>query len=432
MKLSIIDDEVNYTAMVVELGVIEHLPGLDNLRGIKVGGNLVLISKDHEPGELGVFFPAESQLSAEFCRLNNLFKHKHLNADSTQKGYIEDTRRVKALKLKGYVSTGLWLPLDCFVPLFGGEAMTLQPGEEFNRIDAVDICRKYVRKGPIQVARSSKAKKAPREQVDINVFKEHVKTTHLLKCSFMLDLNDIVRVSIKLHGTSARVGLVPVHKPMTIWRRMLRKLGVEQKLTTYKLVAGSRQVIKYVEGQQLGKHGDYYGEDLWTLTAKQFEGKLAKGEVVYYEIVGWTPGGRPIQKGYTYGLPQGEHAIFVYRIANVNEDGVGQDLSWSAMRLRCVELGVNTVPFIGYGYMSGFLFSENELIDTEWRETRLPKYVARFMDRPSVLDRNIVEEGIVMTVERLGTHTHLKAKSPKFLLHETAVLDAEDDSVGDE
>jgi hypothetical protein len=63
-------------------------------------GLQALVSKDYKEGDLYVIFPAEVQLSHEFCSNNNLYRHSELNANPEAKGYIEDNRRVKAVKLR--------------------------------------------------------------------------------------------------------------------------------------------------------------------------------------------------------------------------------------------------------------------------------------------------------------------------------------------
>ena len=41
--------------------------------------------------------------------------------------------------------------------------------------------------------------------------------------------------------------------------------------------------------------------------------------------------------------------MYVYRITMISEDGKVVDLSWPAVKERCIELGVNTVPDFNYG-----------------------------------------------------------------------------------
>lgn len=440
MKLSLIEGDENYAARVVTINNLQDLPGLDNLRGTYIDGNLVLVGKDTLIGMTGVFFLAETQLGLLYCSANNLFKHGELNSNPATRGYIEENRRVKALKLKGYISTGLWMPLSSLVAIVGvGGFDDLDVGDTFHKLNGVEICCKYRRKGrtPGLPDRNEPKATGPRTRVNERAFAQHVRTSHLFANMDKLTGDEYIRLTRKLHGTSARVGLVPVHRGWTWWRRALRKLRIDQQLYDWQFVVGSRQVIKSVNGETK-RNGDFYKENVWNESAKVFEGKLHKGECIYYEIIGWTANGRPLQKGYTYGLEPGSHKIYIYRITMANEDGVAHDLPLPALRERCAQLGVDLVPVLFYGTSTGLygqLTNQGSIwvIPDNWRDLLRDAIQDRFLDKPSALDSSIVEEGVVMTVESLGVHYHFKAKSPKFLLHETKVLDdKEDNSIGDE
>jgi hypothetical protein len=93
MKIQKPENE-NYAATVVALQSIIELEGCDNVVGTPIFGFQAIVGKDSKPGDLGIVFPAESQLSVEYCKENNLFRHADLNKDESQKGYIEDNRRV--------------------------------------------------------------------------------------------------------------------------------------------------------------------------------------------------------------------------------------------------------------------------------------------------------------------------------------------------
>jgi len=106
-QLKIYDDSKNYTAQIVKLSNPFTLPGLDRLRGVSVLGNTCIIPKDYDLEALYIFFPAECVLSKDYLSRNNLYRDANKNADLTTKGYFEDNSRVKALKLKGNISTGV-------------------------------------------------------------------------------------------------------------------------------------------------------------------------------------------------------------------------------------------------------------------------------------------------------------------------------------
>jgi hypothetical protein len=82
--------------------VIE-IPGADNIHVARVLGENVIVSKSVQVGYTGVFFPAETQLSEEYCKQNNLYRKAELNANPEKTGFFDENRRVRAqpfLKVK--------------------------------------------------------------------------------------------------------------------------------------------------------------------------------------------------------------------------------------------------------------------------------------------------------------------------------------------
>ena len=56
----------NYCATVVKLTQFVELAGMNNVKGVMIFGNHVIVGKDTSVGEVGLFFPLETQLSNEF------------------------------------------------------------------------------------------------------------------------------------------------------------------------------------------------------------------------------------------------------------------------------------------------------------------------------------------------------------------------------
>lgn len=104
MKLT--TNNVNYTATVVRLSTFVDLKGCDNVKGALIFHNQVILSKTHQEGELGIYFPVECALSPEFLKRNNLYREASLNADPTKKGFFELNGRVRAVKFRGHKSEG--------------------------------------------------------------------------------------------------------------------------------------------------------------------------------------------------------------------------------------------------------------------------------------------------------------------------------------
>ncbi len=142
MKLEIKNNN-NYAAVIVKLPKTNSVNGLDNLVKVNIFGNDCLVSKDSKEGELYVYLPAECQLSEEFCRHNNLFRHNEFNNDKDKKGFFEDTRRVKAIKFKGVLSSCFVIPIDSLSYLC--DISKLKVGDEFDTIDGKEVCKKFVK-----------------------------------------------------------------------------------------------------------------------------------------------------------------------------------------------------------------------------------------------------------------------------------------------
>jgi hypothetical protein len=420
-NFKIYDDSKNYTAVVVKLSNTFPLQGLDNLVGVSVFGNTCIIPKNYDLNQLYVFFASETQLSPEYISKNNLYRNSNLNEDQKSKGYFEDNGRVKAIKLKGNVSTGVVMPVSSVNKLDTG---SLKLGDEFNEIDGVFICRKYIVKKSSGNNNAPKQNKVLDDIIDSKLFPQHIDTEHLLKNLDRIYLNDNIVISLKLHGTSGRVAHTITKKKLRWKDRWAKRFGVQVVEEEYNYVVGSRKVVKSVAFNELKNKNHYYEEDLWTRVANElFAGKLHKGEAIYFEIIGRDYTGAEIQKDYTYGFDRPK--VFVYRITNINPNGVEVDLTWDNLETRSKEIGVDVVPALYRGTYHHFLTKHGgdaAVNLLEFSENLMKKL---FYDNPSMLDGNVVEEGICLRVENYPRPRTYKLKSPKFLLHEGAMADKE-------
>ena len=102
----------NYGATVVTIKKIIPLENCDNVVATPIFGFQAIVSKDTQVGDIGLVFPVESQLSEEYCRENNLYRHAELNKDKNVTGYFEDNRRVRAIKFRGHRSDCLFISLN--------------------------------------------------------------------------------------------------------------------------------------------------------------------------------------------------------------------------------------------------------------------------------------------------------------------------------
>lgn len=425
MKLKIYDDSKNYTCQVIKLPVKIPIKGLDNLVYVNVQGNSCLISKDSPEDELYLYFPCESQISHDFLCMNNLYRNTSLNSDATQKGFFEENRRVKVLKFRGIISSGFVIPLSTLDKVVSN--FTLQAGDEFNEFDGVEICKKYIKRtNPGKTGFSNPRTRILDEIVDSKMVPEHPDTSHLLKNIHKLGADDHVVITFKLHGTSARTYNTLVKRKLSWKDRWAKRFGVKVVEDTYETVACSRRVVKSVGFEQLpNKHHFFTSGDLWSEWAKKnLEGKLNKGEAVYYELIGKTYSGEAIQHGYTYGF--NEPMCYVYRITNINSDGIEVDLSWEQTKKRAEQLGLEVCPVFFNGSLGDFIRDILKVGIYDNLEELTEQAFAQLLDKPSILDSSVVEEGFCIRVE--GTYPKAeiyKIKSKKFLEYETKSLDKE-------
>jgi hypothetical protein len=149
-------------------------------------------------------------------------------------------------------------------------------------------------------------------------FRQHYDTAQLAKNMHLFSPSDSVYISNKLHGTSAIFANILTNVPTNWFKRMWRKLfGKYEYDQKYNIVYSSRNVIKneFINPKQ--KAGGYYSDDVWGHWAEKLSTYIPKDMCIYCEIVGYTPNGTPIQKGYDYGcLPTDEvkSKLMVYRM----------------------------------------------------------------------------------------------------------------------
>lgn len=428
--LKIYEDSKNYACQVIFLPKKIAVQGLDNLVEVNYQGNSCLVDKDSDEHNMYLFFPAESQISHEFLSNNNLYRHSELNVDKTKKGFFEDNRRVKAVKFKGVISSGFIIPLSSLYNLDTNNPSKFKEvdiGSEFNEVSGIEICRKYIKPTDKKPGMSNPRVKTIDNIVDSRMAPEHPDTSHLLKNVHKLDLNDYIAVTYKLHGTSARYYNTLTKRPLS-WKDKLAKwFGVKIQEEEYNYISASRRVVKSVGFEELPNKNHFFNSgDLWSAVGKEyFEGKLNHGEAVYCEIIGKTYSGEAIQHGYTYGFEKPE--VYIYRISNINSQGIEVDLSYHQMKERANQLGIKVCPQFFYGKFKDFIF---EFGDTEATEFDIEKQINdifynQLLEKPSILDKSVIEEGFCIRKDTCNKSEIYKIKSKLFLLHEGKALDKE-------
>jgi hypothetical protein len=401
----------NYAATVVRLPKLLPLEGCDFLQGAPLYGFQAIISLDHQVDELGIVFPAETQLSEDFCKENDLYRHSEQNKNPDAKGYLEDNRRVRAIKLRGHRSDCLFLGLDSLA-YTGAKLTELKEGDTFDTINGVEICKKYVIK-----TRGSGRHQRPQEKkfvrVDPKVFPEHPDSDNWFRWGHLIPDDQHVYVTQKVHGTSIRLGRVPVLRKLTLRDKIAKRIGVKVQETEYDALAGSRKVVKDPNHPDYAKSNHFYDEDIWANFLPRVEHLIPENFLVFGELIGHTSNGAAIQQNYTYEQKPGTHDLFVYRVATVNPKGIVVDLSWPQVRQFCNERDLKHVVDLWEGPHGAFVV--DDFIDKRFAED-----FGKGLSLGS--DKKLVDEGVCVRWDGL-TPTILKCKSPTFLAHETRLLD---------
>ena len=440
-----------YKVYVTELKNVRPHPNADRLVLADCFGNTVCVNKESKEGDIGVYFPEGGQVSLEFAEANNLLRKKD-DAGNNIGGYMDERRKVTAIRLRGEKSDGLYLPLTCLESF--GDISTLSVGDSVEVFNGHEIATKYVVKTAVKY--SSGGNHTRKIKVDVSpLFAEHADTEQLAYNLSAFKPNDEIEITLKMHGTSQRTGYLPVFKgyKRTFWDKIFRREGTP--IYDWGYVSGTRRTV--LEDYE----GGYYGSNAFREAhSKKFEGKLWKGETVYYEVVGFTDTGVPImgscgndklgkdfvkQYGketvFSYGChPDGckevetgssavmvgdkmvekttyfeiveapQSDIYVYRMTMTNEDGNVIEYDPNFMRYRCEQMGVKVVPMY-----TRFILDEEEIA----YDTRTPGEIVRdvcefYYDGIDPVGKTHIKEGVVVRIINRPKFTAFKHKNYSF------------------
>lgn len=443
-----------YTAFITRIKNLRPHPNADRLQMGECFGNTVIVSMEYEDNQLGIYFPSDGQVSTEFAEANSLLRKKDENGNNVG-GYMDpDKRNITAIKLRGEKSDGLFLPLTSLESF--GDITTLHEGDRIDAFNGHEICCKYVPFKRERTAAGGAGKRIKRraKRSVAPLFYEHMDTEQLAYNLAAFKPGDEIEITLKMHGTSQRTAHTKVLKEYCgpgiafdiIQRKGIFKLfkptdkmidWAEDSLTPiydWGYISGTRRTV--LEDFE----GGYYGSNEFREAhSKFFEGKLWKGEEVYYEVVGFTHTGAPIMSScdnkklndkefvkqygktttFSYGcnpdgvagfgiterkVPQSD--IYVYRMTMTNEDGDVVEYTPDFMRYRCEQMGVKTVPVMWSGRIQQWIDdSPGECV----------KWMAeQYYDGPDPIGKTHVREGVVVRILNRPKFSAYKHKNWSF------------------
>jgi hypothetical protein len=429
-----------YNAVVVKLENVRKHPGADRLQIAQALGYQVIVGMNVSEGDIGIAFPEGGQIDSEFLIANNLYR-KHPQTNEPMGGFFESTGRVKALRLRGVISDCFFIPIKSLDYL---NPPDMPVGTEFDRINGMQICKKYTNPSTQKAINAAKKqykkpKWLPRFLVPLHQwlcinqakydpcpnFYKHFETSQLRSHNRAIEAMSNVTVYFhsKLHGTSGRTGYVKYKKKSVFSRFFSPK---------YCYVTGSRNVTFNPEGYGQSFGDSYYSGTNFRQQAHNIikAAGLKRDEILYYEIVGYSSPAATIMPShtmkwedfkssgfskdefdslvsrygevvsYTYGCSEGAFDIYVYRIVQN-----GLDLPWIEVEKRCTELNLKPVP----------------LLETH-HEPKNVMDIARRLSEEADKDGQL-REGVCLRVEKVDEGKHIFHSIFKAKSHTFAVLE---------
>lgn len=440
-----------YCGYVTTLKNVRPHSNADRMKLADCFGNTICVGIDAAEGEIGVYFPTDGQLSVEYCAQNDLVRRKDENGNPAG-GYLDpEKRNIRAIKLRGEKSDGLFMPLSSFA-YTGVNPDEWTVGTPITVVNGHEICQKYIParpKAPTVAGGAGKHAKRRAKHSVAPLFYEHKDTEQLAYNLAVFKPGDEIEITLKMHGTSQRTAHTKVLTGFkrTIWDKLFRREGTP--IYDWGYVTGTRHVVLD------DFDGGFYGSNEFRKQhADFFEGKLWKGETVYYEVVGFTHTGAPIMASadnkkindkefakmygketvFSYGCaPQSIPAvikapemievvpaklqsdIYVYRMTMANEDGEVVEYTPDFMRYRCEQMGVKTVPVM----WKDVIPTVSPSYAGEW----IKDVAEEYYDGPDPIGKTHVREGVVVRILNRPTFTAYKHKNFSFKVLEGIIKD---------
>lgn len=408
-------NQSNYLAKLVRIQELRPIEGANTIQIAVIDYNSIITSKDTKIGDLVVYFPIECQINTKLLSYLNLFSDSNLNTDPTKKGFFGKQGRVKCISmLKNTVkSEGFILPVADVISFLQSEGKTVTiPGEiQFDYYDDIQICQKY--EPPTARNNGSGPVKSTNKLKHILVdgqFEFYGDTSHLKANIHRFELDDLVVITNKVHGSSFIASHCLVNRKLNWWQKFLRSCNINIPNMEYGYVWSSgkpkSERPKGVESKTNSwNYGDhYYSKDIWKIEFDKIKSVIPVGYTIYGEIIGQS-----VQGPYTYGIEGTK--LLVYKITTTNVDGVHQQLDWFSLKNFCQKYGLEHVEEWYVGKLGDLMMQTHSSI--------IESLTSRFLDRKTVCGNP--DEGIC--IQKLSDPKWYKLKSFTFLKKESEMLD---------
>ncbi len=467
-----------YCATIVRIGEVKAIEGSDFLGVTLVNGIEVVVRKESvREGDVMIFAPQETALNLRFLSVNNQFElgEYELNANKSEVkqlldadrkdearqlvGYFGKRGRVRAMKLRGIYSKGFLISpamMTAYCPQVADIRLEDLVGTDFDTVGGELFIEVYIPFIPKKKERPNRYNRSlPKyDRMIEGQFAFHYDTNPLAKEIAQIRPDDVVTLSVKLHGTSVILGNVLVRMPKAahtpfawlnrltdkaycaLWRFLPKALQKYDEV--YDLVYSSRTVIKnqYIN---LKKAPDFYESDIWGEYHDLLLGKIPQDMIVYGEIVGYLTGSDSmIQKDYDYQCERGTNRLMLYRITTRNADGTHHE--WDVEEVRqftlrlmdeCPDIAprLHPIDILYHGTLRD-LYPDIP-VSGYWHERVLEamKHDTQTLGmelREPLCRQNVPREGIVLRKDGDQVLEAWKLKTDAFFAREQKLIDAGD------
>lgn len=365
----------NYAARIARIDEIHPIPDAHSIVKAVLGTDTVVVGKDMKVGDIVAYFPEGCCISEKYLSHHNLYDASNTEKNSNYEAYKElgmqmvelqtkpgkteedlskiqemEARRksmvgffnkqgrVRCIKLRGEMSMGYVAPvstLEAVWPELKTVLWSRELGNNYDMVGNEPLCWKYIPpvkeeketdypagyKMPWYMKSLRKLKKFDR--LIPGFFRPHYDTALLERNAHLIDPEDVITETVKVHGTSVILANLPVRRKLNWWERLLKKLHISVNETEFGGIYSTRRVIqnKYIN-PFASRANNEPGNEYQAVNA-DFIDFLTPGMTVYGEICGYKPNGKPIQapKGidHDYGCRPGEYKFMPYRITETND-----------------------------------------------------------------------------------------------------------------
>lgn len=338
------------SSLIVEACRIDEVtshPNADRLDIVTVKGwNCIVGRGQFSAGDVAVFIPPDCILPNDMTEKYNL-------------SYLKNGGRTGTVKLRGYISQGLVLPLD--FPVKIGEDLAGYFG-----ITKYEV--------PENISINSGGKQVSKKKINLH-FDKYTDIENYKNYVGIFSSDDEVVITEKLHGCNARFGNLPisVSQSASIFEKVSAWFRKNILGKQYEFVWGSHNVQK---GVSINRK-DYYGEDVWGKVAKEYSlsSLIPNGYIFYGEIVG-----QGIQDlDYGFSTPH----LYIFDIKNVE---TGEYLDWDLLEEWCYNLDLPMVPVLYIGRfgeinLSNFTDGNSAILPTQIKEGCVVKMYEEAQDK---------------------------------------------------